>query len=226
MLTDPQDFSNVYRNAATFTFDPLVEQVYRAFQLPEVAIRKLYQTPSSSGAKSGSANPPGKGAVNTSHEMIITEMRGKRTQSHPLTAARQLQGIMNLESICSRFSTVQHGPSTVVSLFKLCSITVTATQQAEYFGDALSDIDASLPEAFMVFDKLCWQIFYRTPVFWSKQMTDCKAKLLKALEAYSGKPMEQRSDMPQFLQNWENECRKAGLCNSDLAILFLIQYFG
>lgn len=87
---------------------------------------------------------------------------------------------------------------------------VTAAGQAAYFGDALSDIDPSLPEAFVNFDKLCWQIFYRPPIFWSKQMTNCKTKLMKALEAYSRKPMEQRPDMPRFLQDWEIECIKAG----------------
>ena len=226
MLTDPQDFSTVYRNATTFTFDPLVEQVYRAFQLPEAAIQKLYCTPSSSGAKSGSPNPLENGVVNFSHQMIVVEMRGKQTHRQSLKVARQLDSMIDLESICSRFSTTRDGSSTVVSLFKLCSIMVTAAGQAPYFGDALSDIDPSLPEAFADFDKLCWQIFYRPPMFWSKQMTKCKAKLLKALEAYSRKPMEQRSDMPLFLQNWEVECKKAGLHHSEIAIIMLIQYFG
>ncbi|KAL8724158.1 MAG: hypothetical protein Q9181_006952 [Wetmoreana brouardii] len=71
VLTDPQVFSNVYRNAATFTFDPLVEQVYRAFQLSEAAIRRLYRTPLSSGAESGVPSPPAKDAVNISHQMIF-----------------------------------------------------------------------------------------------------------------------------------------------------------
>lgn len=38
--------------------------------------------------------------------------------------------------------------------------------------------------------------------------------------------MEQRPDMPQFLQNWEVERTKAGLRSSDIAIIMLIQYFG
>ena len=223
MLTDPRDFSNVYRNAATFTFDPLVEQVYRAFQLPETAIRKLYRTPLS---KSGSPSPPEKDAVNISHEMIVVEMRRKLTHSHALNVTRQLESMIDLESICSRFSTIRDGSCTVVSLFKFCSIMVTAAGQAAYFGHALSDIDPSLPEAFVDFDKLCWQIFYRPPIFWSKQLTDCKTKLMEALEAYSRKPMEQRPDMPRFLQNWEIECTKAGLRSSDIAIIMLIQYFG
>jgi hypothetical protein len=122
--------------------------------------------------------------------------------------------------------TIQDGSSTVVPLSKLCSIMVTAAGQAAYFGDALSDIDLYLPEAFMNFDKLCWQIFYRPPILWSKQMTKCKTKLLRVLEAYSGKPMEQRPDMPQFVQNWEIECTKAGLGSSDIANIMLIQYFG
>lgn len=226
VLTDPQDFSNVYRNAATFTFDPLVEEVYRAFQLAEATIERLYRTPSSSHAHSGSFRPSEKDAVNVSHETIVVEMRGKSTHGHRLKAKRQLDSMIDLESICSRFSTTRDGSSTIVSLFKLCSIMVTAAGQAAYFGDALSKIDPSLPEAFVDFDKLCWQIFYRPPIFWSKQMTKCKTKLLKALETYSRKPMEQRPDMPQFLQTWEIECRKAGLCNSDIAIIMLIQYFG
>lgn len=226
MLTDPQDFSNVYRNAATFTFDPLVEQVYRAFQLPEAAVRKLYRKPLSSGAKPVSSNPPRKDAVNFSHQMIVVEMRGKQTHSNYIKVARQLDSVIDLEYVCSRFSTIREGSTTVVSLLKLCSIMVTAAGQASYFGDGLSAIDPSLPEAFVEFDKLCWQIFYRPPLFWSKQLTKCKTRLLTALETYSRKPMEQRPDMPQFLQSWETECTKAGLRSSDIAIIMLIQYFG
>ena len=226
MLTDPQDFSNVYRNSATFTFDPLVEQVYKAFQLPEAAIRRLYRTSSSSGEKPESPNSSGKDVVNISHEMIVVEMRGKQTHGHALKAKRQLDHMMDIESICSRFSTIQDGSSTVVSLYDLCNIMVTAAGQAAYFGNALSDIDPSLPEAFVVFDRLCWEIFFRPPMFWSKQMINSKTKLLNALEAYSKKPMEQRQDMPQFFQNWETECTKAGLRNSEIAIVMLIQYFG
>ena len=226
VLTDSQDFSNVYRNVATFAFEPLVEQVYRAFQLPEATIGKLYHKPLSSGAKSGSPNLPGKDAVNTSHEMIVVEMRGKQTHSHAVKAARQLDSMIDLDNVCSRFSTSRDGSNTVVSLLKLCSIMVTAAGQASYFGDALSDVDPSLPEAFVEFDKLCWQIFYRPPIFWSKQLTKCKAKLLTALEAYSRKPLEQRPDVPQYFQSWEIDCTKVGLGSSDIATIMLIQYFG
>lgn len=158
--------------------------------------------------------------------MIVVEMRGRQTHSHHLKTKSCLDSMMSLERICSRFSTIKDKSSTVVSLFKLCSIMVTTAGQVSYFGNALCDIDSSLPETFMDFDKLCWQIFYRPPIFWSKQLTTCKTKFLTALEAYSRKPMEQRQDMPQFLKNWEVECTKAGLCSSDIAIVMLIQYFG
>ena len=226
MLTDPQDFSSVYRNAAAFTFDPLVEQVYRAFQLPDAAIRRLYCTPSSPDEKSPSHTPPRNGKVNISHEMIVVEMRRNQTLGHSLKTMKQLDSMMDLESICERFLTTQHGSTTVLSLSQFCSIMATSAGQASYFGNALSEIDESLPETFVDFDKLCWQIFYRPPILWSKQLTKCKAKFLKALEAYSKKPTEERQDMPQFLKNWESQCIKAGLRNSDIAIIMLIQYFG
>lgn len=189
-------------------------------------MRKLYRKASSSNATSETSKLPEKDAVNISHNMIVVEMRGKQTHSVPVKVARHLDGVMDLQSICSRFSTLGDGTSTVVSLFKICSVLMTAAGQAHYFGDALSAIDPSLPEAFVDFDKLCWQIFFRPPMFWSKQLKELKAKLLTALKAYSNKPMEERSDMPQYLQSWETECRKAGLHDPEIAILMLIQYFG
>lgn len=213
-----------------------MEQVYRAFQLPEAAIQKLYRQPSLSSetkSESWSPNPAPAPAekdssVNISHQMIVVEMRGKQTNrhSHAMKAARQLGRMIDLESVCARFSTVRNGSSTVVSLFQLCSVMVTAAGQASYFGDALSAIDPGLPEAFLDFDKLCWQIFYRPPMFWSKELRKCKTRLLQALEAYSRKPMDERLDMPQFFQRWEIECTKAGLRSSEIAIIMLIQYFG
>ena len=226
VLTDPRDFTNVYRNAATFTFDPLVEQVYKLFQLPETALQNLYRKASSSTATSETPNLPEKDAVNISHNMIVVEMRGKQTISPPEKTVRHLECVMDIQSICSRFSTLRDGTSTVVSLFKICSVLMTAAGQAHYFGDTLSAIDPLLPEAFVDFDKLCWQIFFRPPIFWSKQLKERKAKLLTALEEYSNKPMEERSDMPQYLKSWETECRRAGLNNSEIATLMLIQYFG
>lgn len=234
VLVDAQDFSTVDRDAATFTFTPLVPQVCRAFQLPEAAIRKLYGSPSSSLSGTTSEGPTSKlaekekRAVNIGHQMIVVGMRGKQTHSHANKVARQLEKMVNLESICSRFSTVRDRDesSTVVSLHKLCSIMVIAAGQASYFGDALFEIDPTLPETFAEFDKLCWQIFCRPSMFWSKELTKGKIKLLQALETYARKPMEERSDMPPFFQKWEMECRRVGLGNSEIAIVMLIQYFG
>ena len=225
MLADPRDFTIVYRNAATFTIDPLVDQIYKLFRVPETAVRKLYCKASSSNASSRTSNLPEEDAVNISHKMIVVEMRGKQTHSPPERAARHLESVMDLQSICTRFSTLRDKTSTVVSLSKICSVLMTAAGQAHYFGDALSAIDPLLPEAFVDFDRLCWQIFFRPPIFWSKQFKECRAKLLTALEAYSNKPMEERSDMPQYLQNWEAECRRAGLLESEIAILMLLHYF-
>ena len=226
VFTDPQDFSTVYRHAATFTFDPIVEFIYRAFQLPEAAMRKLYQQPLSSGLKNGSPDSSKNNAVNISHKMLLAGMRGKFYHNTYIQTAEQLRGMMNLEKICSRFSTTRKGSSTIISLLQLCSITVLTLGQTSHFGSVLADIDSTLPEAFLEFDKLCWQIFQRPRILWSKQLMICMSKLLKALEAYANKPMEQRPGMPKFLQNWETECRNSGLDDSDLASLMLIQYFG
>ena len=203
-----------------------MEQVYKAFQLPEDSIRRLYCTPSASNEKSGSPNSLETDVVNISHEKIIVHMRGQQNFSHAFKAKRQLDSMMSLERICSRFSTTKDESSTVVSLFRLCSVMVTAAGQEAYFGNVLSEIEPSLPENFVDFDKSCWQIFYRPSIFWSKQLKESKKKFLNALETYSRKPIVQRQDTPQFLQNWDVECRKAGLCDSDIAIIMLIQYFG
>ena len=226
VLTDPQDFSTVYRNGATFTFDPLVEYIYRVFQLPEATIQILYRKPLSPGARYEPSNPPKMDAVNIPHKILLVEMRGKHPHSQYVQTTRQLRSMIALENICSRFSTIRDGSTTVVSLFQFCSIVMITIGQASHFGCALSDIDSSLPDAFLGFDELCWQIFHLPPILWSKRLVKCKTQLLKALEAYSRKPLDQRPDMPQFLQNWEIESMKLGLRNSDIAIFMLVQYFG
>lgn len=226
VLTDPQDFNTVYRHATTFTFDPIVEFIYRAFQLPEAAMRNLYQQPLSCGLKNGSSDSSNKNAVNISHKMLLVGMRGKLHHNTYIETAEQLRSMMDLEKICSRFSTTRKGSSTVISLLQLCSNTVLTVSQASHFGSALANIDSTLPEVFWEFDKLCWQIFQRPRILWNKQLTICMDKLLIALEAYANIPIEQRSGMPKFLQNWETECRNLGLSDSDLALLMLIQYFG
>ena len=201
-----------------------MQYIYGVFHLPKAVIRKLYRQPSPSDAKYGKPNK--NGLVNISHKMLVGEMRGKHDSSGFIDTTRLLHNMIDLDNICSKFSTIRDGPSTVVSLMDLCSTMIITTGQASHFGRALSEIDPSLPEAYVEFDKLCWQLFHRPAILWSKQLRECKAKLLAALEAYSRKPMEQRPDMPHFLQNWEIECRKLGLSESDIAKLMLIQYFG
>ena len=225
MVTSPQDYSIVYRNSSTFVFDPLIEMVYRAFGLPEAAVKKLYR-PTSSGEKHGPGDHPKKEVVNISHDIIVTEMRGKQTNRHAVRVKKQLDHMISLQSICSRFSTDRTGSSTVVSLLKLSFIMITATGQTAFFGEALSDSDPFLAEAFVEFDKFVWQIFYRAKVFWGKDMTEPKSRLLKAFEAYSEMPMDRKLDMPPFLQNWETQCKKAGLRSSEIATLMLILNFG
>lgn len=226
MFTDPQDFSTIYRHAATFNFDPLVEYIYRVFQIPEASIRNLYRKPMSSGQEHKSSDPPNNNAVNVSHKMMLVEVRGKHHCDTYTKIAEQLRRSMNLETICSRFSTTRDGSSTVISLLQLCSIMVIRLGQDSHFGSALSDIDSSIPDAFLEFDKHCWQIFQRPPILWSKQLRKVMTRLLTALQAYSSKPMDGRPGMPQFLKNWETECRNSELHDSDLAKLMLIQYFG
>jgi len=227
VLTEPKDFVEIYRNGSIFSFDFLVDQVYRAFLVPDDAINKLCRTPEP-GEKTPYPNPLGKSCVNIGHEMLITELRGKQSYDFAEKVKSTVAEMMDLDKICSRFAAPKSGKGNAleVSLFDLCGVMVISAGQTAYFGKELSEIDLHLPEAFMEFDKLCWQMFYGYPLFLSKPMTRSKGQLLRAMEKFLDIPAEKRPGMSWFVRNWEAVNRYAGLNSREIATIMLIQYFG
>ena len=98
--------------------------------------------------------------------------------------------------------------------------------QKAYFGDALSDINPSLPYRLIEFDELSWQVFYQYPKYLRRRLNKVSEEILVSLRKYLELPTEKRQGKAWFTTALEKEYRKADLTNEDIASQMLLLYWG
>jgi hypothetical protein len=107
----------------------------------------------------------------------------------------------------------------------ISTISIEAVQEA-YFGEALSRIDPTLASSLTTVDEMSWQIFYKVPKVFRRQLSTHTEKILRALRLYLDLPSSSRRSQAWFTPALEKEYRDAGLSNEDIATQLLFLYWG
>jgi hypothetical protein len=114
----------------------------------------------------------------------------------------------------------------VLPLMQWCSDYFTRAGQRAYFGPALDGIDPKLPQTFITFDELSWQVLYQYPDFLAGEMKSARNAIQRALKKYIQLPQETRQGDAWFTKAMENEMRALGISEDDIATMLVTIYWG
>ena len=177
----------------------------------------------------------GGGALFKNVSQIAHDLQIKQTQGRELKAlGKSIQQFFSENIIPEKLPDASNGTfsfeksvegRTVSLQTWTMGIFINAGQKA-YFGDALMGIDSGLPQALVMLDNLSWQIFYQYPRFLRRQVDQLSARIRKTLEIYFSIPPDQRRPNAWFTQALEEQYKKAGLNDQDIAAQMLFLYWG
>jgi hypothetical protein len=128
---------------------------------------------------------------------------------------------------CAHYSmkTSSETCSIQVPLWQFCSEIQVKVAGDVYFGDTLGQVEPDYVRTFLEFDDLCWQILYQYPSFMTTKLTTAMKKMQGALERYLRIPQSQRNSVFQ-IKTEEDELRRIGVSEHDMAILFFNIFWG
>lgn len=129
-------------------------------------------------------------------------------------------------AIQSDLPTAKKNDGIVLPLMQWCSDYFTRAGQRAYFGPALDGIDPKLPQTFIVFDELSWQVLYQYPDFLAGEMKSARNAIQRALKKYIQLPQETRQGDAWFTKAMENEMRALGISEDDIATMLVTIYWG
>lgn len=112
-----------------------------------------------------------------------------------------------------------------VPLWQFCSEIQVKAAGDVYFGDTLGQVEPGYVRTFLEFDDLCWQILYQYPSFMTTKLMAAMKKLQGALERYIQVPQSKRNAVFQ-VKTEEDELRRIGVSEHDMAILFFNIFWG
>ncbi len=93
------------------------------------------------------------------------------------------------------------------------------------FGERLLEIEPNLLEYFVRFDDNSWQLTYKLPHAFAKEMHSGKDKIIATFQQYFALPKKDRADATWIVHTLEREMRHLGLEEKDISSLFVMPFW-
>lgn len=113
-----------------------------------------------------------------------------------------------------------------VSLIRFCGKILIEAATASYFGKAFSDIDPNIVNIFYTFDSEVWKLIYNYPRQFSKDVHFARDRLVAAFTTHFQRPQSERQGEAWFTKALEEEQRRIGLTEEEMAAIVLTVYLG
>ncbi|CAI6088132.1 unnamed protein product [Clonostachys chloroleuca] len=227
VISDAKHAAEVDKNTSTLSFEEFVLDFLRNTGLSESAIQACYFQKLPNGAVDfpNTAEDPIGLLIHQMHmhELYPGDKQKALVARFLYSFNRDLQ-IDQIRAAGSPMDDRTGVKEVTVSLYKWCAHFFTRAGGYAYFGDDLSRIDPDFADAFYTFDELSWQINYRIPEPFSKDMRAAKNHLHRSLKKYIMAPKSERSEQTWLLQGAEAGLRAMGVQDDDIATLFLTMY--
>ncbi|GFF33514.1 25-hydroxycholesterol 7-alpha-hydroxylase [Aspergillus udagawae] len=233
VITKPQDVAEAYRNTDTLSFNEFVQAMMRACGNTESCVKAMYNPLSKD--KPGFPNPHGKPLATLARQMHIHQLYPGdnldflEKQFLDWVEPRLTMDALKREcpyAIQSDLPTAKKDDGIVLPLMQWCSDYFTRAGQRAYFGPSMDGIDPKLPQTFIIFDELSWQVLYQYPDFLAGEMKSARNAIQRALKTYIQLPQETRQGDAWFTKAMENEMRALGISEDDIATMLVTIYWG
>jgi hypothetical protein len=154
---------------------------------------------------------------------------GKDSKLNDLTSAleQQIERRVTWEQIQAEphYRVREAGKSVEISLLRFCGKILIEAATVSYFGEAFLEIEPRLLDLFYEFDEGMWKLLYNYPPFLCSDLHITKDRLVAMIAQHFSHSKAQRSDEAWFTQALEEEQRRIGLTEHEMASTVLIIYF-
>ncbi|KAI1035445.1 hypothetical protein LB504_006084 [Fusarium proliferatum] len=133
--------------------------------------------------------------------------------------------LSELNSVMQQGSPLTTGNSNEHDMFTWASDIMVRAYTKNFFGAALIENSPGLVDDFRGFNRQTWKLLYKYPRFLSRSACDSRDAAIDALERYFEMPQGQRLDAAPFMIKAENEMRKYGISNRDIAAVLFQLYW-
>ncbi|KAL8720936.1 MAG: hypothetical protein Q9181_007815 [Wetmoreana brouardii] len=202
IITSPQDVSAIYRNTTTLTFDEFVRDMMLSFGVSEEGVRRMWESPRTGGSYRQQFQP------------------GDRLDDLWANIQDRFSASLEWNAITGKSVLSKEGDSKTVSLMRLCQQILLASVTCAVFGDRLLQMNPNLLQAFLAFDDDSWKLTYKLPPLFAKDMHKAREQIFAALQSYFVLPRDARTGATWVVHVLEDEMRKIGLEEYDIAALF------
>ena len=231
ILRNVEDIAVLWRNKTTFTFDPFVQGVLKAFGTSTTGIDKMRSDPRTIIDKNEvdcrliKQNPLNKCYLHMQSEWLIEQLLQPQrlailTHKYQtcLESTVQLQNLRSEVLIGSQSSDL----SKVVSLKKFCRSILTRCAMLTFFGEKLLDAAPSFIEDYQKYEDDSWKVFYHYPHILARDLHSAKNKALDGLVRFLSLPEEQRTGLAGIYQIMNDELVSLGLGLRDIASMIML----
>ena len=230
IITSPKDATEAFKNSKTLSMDIFLEEVMQACGASKDSRTKMFQSPLETGRSAIFPNPKQNALARLSKDMHNHQLLpGPRLDGITENFINTFQHQLEVSSIRSnRYCQPQpHSDgSFVVSFYDWISTLFVEAGQIAYFGEDLGRIDPNFIETFLKFDHLSWQFLYRLPNLLCPDVHSTKEKMIASLTTYFELPEEQRTGDVWFTKAYERELRASGVSTQDIAMIYMLIYWG
>ncbi|KAF2248090.1 cytochrome P450 [Trematosphaeria pertusa] len=217
-IVDPADAAEVYKNAASFAFDRVVQQLQRTFGISEGTMMATWGSSKENDSKSGSSKARDKNLGELSMEFWRTQL--VRQEGYSDIESKLFQ---HVSAILDQQVSRAEATGGEISLSKLTTEVIIGAALRAFFGESLLEMQPDLVETYVAFDKESWKLWFRWP--FSKSMYAKKAAVEDSLRKWITLPQERRLGRSYIVKMVEQTQRALGTPDPDLAkIMNLLVY--
>ncbi|KAL8902779.1 MAG: hypothetical protein Q9207_004387 [Kuettlingeria erythrocarpa] len=231
IIRSTQDVAVLWKKTATFTFDPFVENVMKAFGLHASAVDSMFHPDpghllpleASSSSKLSSENPTGKCYFHMQKDWF-------RLQLHPGENLRALQDkyayflsqSITWTSLSDSYVVSSNNNRKVVSLKGFTRQTLGVCAMKAFFGTELFEFSPGFLCHYQDFEDSSWKVFYNYPHFLAKSLHKVKDQAIDDLVKYFALPTEQRPDLAWIFRTMDTELTNLKLDERDRAGMMMM----
>ncbi|EMT67639.1 cytochrome P450 [Fusarium oxysporum II5] len=133
--------------------------------------------------------------------------------------------LLELDSVMQQGSSFTTGKSSEHDMLKWTSDIIVKASTKSFFGNALFENSPGLVDDFRRFNRQTWKLLYKYPRFLSRTAYDSRDSAIDGLERYFKMPQDQRRDAAPFVIKAEDEMRRHGISDRDIAAVLFKLYW-
>ncbi|KAL9564592.1 hypothetical protein ACKAV7_011044 [Fusarium commune] len=210
VILDPHDISETHQKTKELNFDAYIDQFMEYVSVSEKARDILWGTTVSKTSLS---------VPSSLRSWIRTDMIQTSSRKFYDECLSELDIVMHQTSPFTAGKSNEHG------MLKWTSDIIVKASTKSFFGTALIQNSPGLVDDFRTFNCQTWKLFYKYPRFLSRSAYDSRDSAIDGLEKYFKMPQDQRRDAAPFVIKAEDEMRKHGISDRDIAAVLFKLYW-